>query len=234
MTEFSAPTQICGTLQLCICEARPRDSGWLKLVGKPRHQGALVTDRGGVSTKDWQCLGGNRRSYCMPAGVVDRACIPRQSSPFILQAQTSDFWGAMYYKLVVGGRKPTLALYAACDERTATSAKEVCANRIRAFARAERRTRARMQTTALACTLDAEMQMHAQTITCTGSHARTHARTHTHVNARTHTHIYTHKHACKRVRASTCTHARANKHARKRARTHTKSLHAHAHTLVHA
>jgi hypothetical protein len=41
------------------------------------------------------------------------------------QAEGSDFFGATYYKLLGGGSQPTLSLYAACDERTATTTSEI-------------------------------------------------------------------------------------------------------------
>eukprot|EP00960_Hanusia_phi_P067812 766710-Hanusia_phi.AAC.4 len=41
------------------------------------------------------------------------------------QAQTSDFWGALYYKVLVAGHSPCLSVYAACDEKNSYSAKEV-------------------------------------------------------------------------------------------------------------
>ena len=41
------------------------------------------------------------------------------------QAEGGDFFGATYYKLLVGGAHPTLSLYAACDERSNASASEM-------------------------------------------------------------------------------------------------------------
>lgn len=41
------------------------------------------------------------------------------------QAEGADFFGATYYKLLVGGSTPSLSLYAACDERSSSSATEM-------------------------------------------------------------------------------------------------------------
>eukprot|EP00961_Rhodomonas_salina_P210847 2847153-Rhodomonas_salina.1 len=55
---------------------------------------------------------GEKRVCAEQEGMTDAVCCGLDAT-----AEGGDFWGAAYYKLLAGGARPALSVFAVCDER---------------------------------------------------------------------------------------------------------------------